>query len=59
MDPLGMFTLQEYKAVVQQLLADMEDLSPEIETIEDNELGDSTEFDILTPPLHSDLEDIS
>ena len=59
MTPLDMATFEEHEAVVQLLLAADEDSKSEIEIIEDNEPGDTGEVEISTPPLHSDLDDIS
>lgn len=59
MMPLDMATFEEHEAVVQQQLAADEDSKSEMEIIEDNEPGDTGEVEISTPPLHSDLDDIS
>lgn len=59
MMPLDMATCEKHEAVVQQQLAADEDSKSEIEIIEDNEPGDTGEVKISTPPLHSDLDDIS
>lgn len=57
--PLEIATFEEHEAVVQLLLAADQDSNSEIEIIEDNESGGSAEVEISTPPLHSDLDDIS
>ena len=57
--PLDMAIFEEHEAVIQLLLAADGDSNFMMEIIETNEPGDSAEEEISSPPLHSNLDDIS
>ena len=57
--PLDMAIFEDHEAVIQLLLAADGDSNFKMEIIETSEPGDSAEEEISSPPLHSNLDDIS